>query len=144
MRASGTVCQVADRLRKLGTVMLKDLFDGKVAEALEQLPQEFRDKMQNVEVLVKDFAYPETIRSVGVESKWDLLGLYVGIPLTEQSFFMVGLLPERIFLYRRPIMRAAGGTHNLSIAIKEVVVHELGHHFGFDDGQLEAMTEIDD
>lgn len=120
--------------------MPNDLFDAEVAEALEQLPMEFRDKMENVEILVEDFADLETLNSLGLTSRWDLLGLYVGVPLTERSFFSMNPLPERIYLYRRPILKTAGGIRNLSMAIRDVLLHELGHHFGFDDRDLEQMA----
>lgn len=120
--------------------MLDELFDAKVALALENLPKEFKNKMENLEVIAEDFADSNTLRSVGVESKWDLLGLYVGVPLTERSVFTVGFLPERIYLYRRPILRAAGDQRHLQAQITSVVVHELGHHFGFDDCELAQIT----
>ncbi|MBI5572187.1 MAG: metallopeptidase family protein [Desulfomonile tiedjei] len=95
--------------------------------------------MENVEVLVEDFADDETLDSLGIESAWDLLGLYVGVPITQQSVFSFSLLPERIYLYRRPILRAARRGREVHQIIREVVIHEIGHHFGFDDTQLEEM-----
>jgi len=117
-----------------------ELFEKKVAEALEDLPEEFQKKLENVEVLVEDFADPETLSSVGVRSKWDLLGLYAGVPLTQQSFFATNVLPERIYLYRKPILRLARGPEEVTAAIRDVLIHEVGHHFGFDDKELEAMS----
>jgi predicted Zn-dependent protease with MMP-like domain len=116
------------------------VFHKHVAKALEEIPEEFQEKMENVEVLIEDFADPETLRSVGLESPWGLLGLYVGVPLSQRSVFGPGYLPERIYLYRRPILRAAGGPQNVVSTIREVVIHEIGHHFGFDDDELERMT----
>lgn len=96
--------------------------------------------MENVEVLVEEFADAETLRSVGLESPWELLGLYVGVPLDQRSVFSPGYLPDRIYLYRRPILRAAVSPQNVAPTIREVVIHEVGHHFGFDDDELERMT----
>lgn len=120
--------------------MTPELFEKKVAEALENLPEEFQEKLENVEVMVEDFADSETLRSVGVRSKWDLLGLYVGVPLTQQSFFATHVLPERIYLYRKPILRVSRGPENVAAEIRDVVIHEVGHHFGFDDEELDAMS----
>ena len=120
--------------------MTPQVFHKHVAKALEEIPEEFQERMENVEVLVEDFADPETLRSVGLESPWELLGLYVGVPLSQRSFFGSSYLPERIYLYRRPILRAAGGHHSVVSTIREVVIHEVGHHFGFDDEELERMT----
>ncbi|MBI4964830.1 MAG: metallopeptidase family protein [Desulfomonile tiedjei] len=96
--------------------------------------------MENVEVLVEDFADMETLHSLDLESPWELLGLYVGVPINERSVFSPGYLPDRIYLYRRPILRAAGSLQNVVTTIREVVIHEVGHHFGFDDDELEEMT----
>ena len=119
--------------------MTPELFRKHVARAIDEIPEEFRDKMENVEVLVEDFPDPETIHSLDLVSQWDLLGLYVGVPLTQQSVFSVNVMPERIYLYRRPILRAAFRGTDVVQLIREVIIHEVGHHFGFDDEQLDKM-----
>jgi len=116
------------------------VFRKHVAKALEEIPEEFQEKMENVEVFVEDFADPETLRSLGLETPWELLGLYVGVPINQRSVFSPGYLPERIYLYRRPILRAAGRPQDVVATIREVVIHEVGHHFGFDDEELEEMN----
>jgi len=116
-----------------------ELFRKHVARAIDEIPEEFRDKMENVEVLVEDFPDPETIHSLDLDSQWDLLGVYVGVPLTQQSVFSVNVMPERIYLYRRPILRAARRGTDVVQLIREVIIHEVGHHFGFDDEQLDKM-----
>ena len=121
--------------------MTRELFDKLVAEALDQLPEEFREKLENVEVIVEDFADLETLRSLDLQSRWDLLGLYVGVPLTHRSFFSISTLPERIYLYYHPILRQARRPLDLVKTIRDVVIHEVGHHFGFDDDELEAMSQ---
>lgn len=126
-------------------IVTPELFDEKVAEALDLVPIEFQKKMENVEVTVEDFPDPDTLRSLGLRSKWDLLGLYVGVPISERSFFANSPLPERIFLYRRPILRAAaGGTGNVPEVIRDVLIHEIGHHFGFSDDELYEMSGDED
>lgn len=125
--------------------MTPALFRKQVALALDELPKEFREKMENVEVIVEDFPDRETLDSLGMESPWELLGLYVGVPLPQQSVFSLTMLPERIYLYRRPILRAAAYSGDRTTdTIREVVIHELGHHFGFDDDELERMTGNDE
>lgn len=120
--------------------MTRDQFDRSVPEALDRIPEIFREKMRNVEVLVEDFPDQETLRSLDLDSKWALLGLYVGVPLTHQSFFSTNVLPDRIYLFRHPIVLAAGSPGKVPTVIKDVIIHELGHHLGFTDEQLYAMT----
>ena len=118
--------------------MTPELFRKHVARAVDEIPQEFHEKMENVEILVEDFPDLETIESLDLDSEWDLLGLYVGVPLTERSVFATTIMPERIYLYRRPILRAARGK-SVTQLVREVIIHEVGHHFGFDDEQLDEM-----
>ncbi|MGO8881079.1 MAG: metallopeptidase family protein [Desulfomonilaceae bacterium] len=116
------------------------LFQEKAVEALEQIPANFLEHLENVEVIVEDFANSDILRSLNVDSKWHLLGLYVGHPLTERSFFQTTLLPDRIYLFRLPILRSYEGKMNIVEAIRDVIVHEIGHHFGFNDDELLDMT----
>lgn len=106
---------------------------------MEDLPDEFREKLENVEIIVEDYPDRQTLTEMDIRSRLDLLGLYVGTPITERSVFQHGTLPDRIYLYRVPILRAAGGRHRIADTIREVFIHEVGHHFGFDDDQLDAM-----
>lgn len=120
--------------------MTPEVFRKHVAKAIDELPDEFREKMENVEVIVEDFADSETLDSLDIETPWELLGLYVGVPLPDQSVFSVILLPERVYIYRRPILRAAGQEgQDVVETIRDVVIHEIGHHFGFDDEELDRM-----
>jgi predicted Zn-dependent protease with MMP-like domain len=121
-----------------GPVNLED-FSACVAQAIEELPDEFRRKLENVEVIVEDFAHPDTLAAMRIRSPYGLLGLYRGIPITQQSVFYVNPLPDRIYLYRIPILAAAAGKRDVVQKIREVVIHEVGHHFGFDDAELEEM-----
>jgi predicted Zn-dependent protease with MMP-like domain len=116
------------------------LFSDHVRRALEEMPEEFRKKMENVEILVEDFADRETLDSVGVESPYGLLGLYVGVPITQQSVFSVSPVPDRICLYRMPILRSVRNRKEIAEKIREVLIHEVGHHFGFDDHELDEMS----
>jgi predicted Zn-dependent protease with MMP-like domain len=119
-------------------IVTPELFRKHVARAVDEIPHEFQEKMENVEILVEDFPDLETIESLDLDSEWDLLGLYVGVPLTERSVFATTIMPERIYLYRRPILRAARGK-SVTQLVREVIIHEVGHHFGLDDEQLDEM-----
>ena len=96
--------------------MSPEEFADHVNDALEDLPEPFKRKLQNVEVLVEDFADPDTLQSLGIRSRNELLGLYVGVPITRQSVFTVSPLPDRIYLYRLPILRASDASYPVRIA----------------------------
>ncbi|MFH0825095.1 MAG: metallopeptidase family protein [Pseudomonadota bacterium] len=114
-------------------------FQGLVLRALNSLPRVFQDKMENVEILVEDFPDDETLESLGIQSKWELFGLYSGVPLPHHGFFGAPVLPERIYLYQRPILGAARDENEVFALIRDVLIHEIGHHFGFDEDELEEM-----
>jgi len=115
-------------------------FEAKVKQAIDSLPTSFLEKLENVEVIIEEFPDKATLDSLGIESPWNLLGLYSGTPLTHQSFFSTITLPQRILLYRQPILRTASTQRELARVIRDVLIHEIGHHFGFDDDDLEQMT----
>ena len=105
-------------------------FEELVAEALDQIPGELAQMMDNVVVLVEDEPPPDAA---------DVLGLYVGTPLTERGEFYSGVLPDVIRLFRLPILRLC---ETWTDAVEEVlvtVVHEVAHHFGIDDDRLHEL-----
>jgi predicted Zn-dependent protease with MMP-like domain len=83
--------------------------------------------------------HDELLRELGIESGWELTGLYQGIPLTERSMSDVAL-PDLIFLYRQPILLEWIETgEDLYRLVRNVLVHEIAHHFGFNDADIEAL-----
>ncbi|MDD3471531.1 MAG: metallopeptidase family protein [Syntrophaceae bacterium] len=118
---------------------MDDIFYKTAIRALKSLPEEFSDRLVGVEIIIEDFADQETLSSVGVENPWNLLGLYAGIPMDKQSVFYQSPFPERIYIYSKPVMLAARNHQNLYEVIRDVLLHEIGHHFGFDDESLEEM-----
>jgi predicted Zn-dependent protease with MMP-like domain len=109
----------------------EDAFAGYVQEALESLPRQLRERISNVEILVDD--EPPDGRP--------LLGLYEGVPLTRRSSSYGGVLPDKITIYRGPLLRMYGADpEQLRRQVRHVVLHELAHHFGISD---ERLIEID-
>jgi predicted Zn-dependent protease with MMP-like domain len=110
--------------------------------ALERLPKPFADSIRGIVLLVQEFADDATLASLGIEDRFDLSGLYEGIPLTERSVDQSGTLPERIFLYRRAILDEwADGEETLEQLVTHVLIHEVGHHFGLSDGDIHLLEE---
>jgi predicted Zn-dependent protease with MMP-like domain len=113
--------------------------------ALAAIPSPFRDSMRNVSVLVEERADDETLRELNLESAWELTGLYRGIPLTERSVLDPVRQPDQIFLYREAILLEWIETgEDLYRLVRNVVVHEVAHHFGFSDADIEAIEQDPD
>jgi predicted Zn-dependent protease with MMP-like domain len=107
------------------------------AAAWERLPREFRDKATDVLIRVEDFATDEVLDSLGIESPFDLLGLYQGVSLNQKSVMDLPRQPDMVFLYRRAILEEwAEGEETLGRLVAHILVHEIGHHFGFSDDDM--------
>jgi len=110
--------------------------------ALLSLPEPFAGHLRDVVLLIEEFADDETLDAMGIEDPFDLTGIYEGIPLTERSVDQSGTLPDKIRLFRRPILDEwAGGEDTLEHLIAHVLVHEVGHHFGLSDEDMHALEE---
>jgi len=108
--------------------------------AIGSMPQLFRDHLEGVSVHVEEFADAKTLADLNITSPWGLLGVYQGRPLTEQSIWASGELSSRIRLFRQPLLSqwVASG-EELEDLIVHVLVHEVGHHFGYSDADMEAI-----
>ena len=110
------------------------------AAALETIPAVLRAQVEGVVMRVTEFPDPDVERDMELESPFDILGLYVGIPFGEKSSGAVTHAPDMIFLYRRPILDYWCETgEELAHVIRHVLIHEIGHHFGFSDEDMEAL-----
>jgi predicted Zn-dependent protease with MMP-like domain len=105
-------------------------FDDLVSQALDEVPPELAALMDNVAVFVEDESQPG-----GPE----LLGLYEGIPLTERDSMYAGVLPDRILIFRGPILRSCETAEEVVEEVRITVVHEIAHHFGIDDDRLHEL-----
>ena len=116
-------------------------FEDLAHEAFAQLPEGFRKRCDGVTVHVADFPDEETLRDLDCESEFDLLGLFRGLGLAEASAsFETGQMPNMVWLYRRPILDYwAEHDETLGTIIRHVLVHEIGHHFGLSDEDMEAI-----
>ena len=107
---------------------------------LDRLPSPFRDSLGDIVLSIEEIADTETSRSFGLKYPIQLSGLYQGVPLNRQSIGQSGTLPERITLYRQPILAEWRSTpHSLDEIVSHIVIHEIGHHFGFSDDDMHAL-----
>ena len=110
--------------------------------ALASIPPPFAEHVQDVGIAVEDRADDATLHDLEIESAWELTGLYRGVPLTQRSVLDVVPQPDRIFLYRQAILLEWIETgEDLYRLVRSVVVHEIAHHFGFSDADIEAIEQ---
>lgn len=109
---------------------------------LDRLPSPFAESLGDIVLLIEEVASPDTARRVGLRHPMQLSGLYEGVPLNQQSVLQSGTLPERITLYRRPIIAEWQSTRvSLGQLVSHIVIHEVGHHFGFSDDEMHALED---
>ena len=111
-------------------------FEKLVAKAVDELPDEFQRRMENVSISVEDRPSKEILRKQGIKSPSTLLGLYQGIPLKKRGVYYSNVLPDMITIYQEPIEMLCSNEDRIKKRVKEVVMHELGHHFGMTEEDL--------
>jgi len=112
-------------------------FEALAAEAYARLPAEFRDKSKDLLIRVEDFATDDVLEQLGIGNAYELLGLYHGVSLNNKSVMDLPRQPDMVFLYRRPMLEEwAESGEALGDLITHVLVHEIGHHFGFSDDDM--------
>ncbi len=115
-------------------------FEQLAAAAWERLPQEFRGMCQGVVIRIEDFAPDDVLKDLEIESPFDLMGLYQGVSLDRKSVMDPSAQPDMVFLYRAAILDFwAEGDETLGALVTHVLVHEIGHHFGLSDADMEAI-----
>ena len=123
-----------------GEDFTQERFERVAQETWDALPREFREIVGNLAIQVVDFADRDTLDLMGIDSPFDLLGLYHGVGLPFKSVHDIPHGPDMIFLYRLPILRYARQEgEDVDQVIRHVLIHEVGHHFGFSDDDMEDI-----
>jgi predicted Zn-dependent protease with MMP-like domain len=113
------------------------------AMAWQRLPRQFRDLCDNVVIRVEDFPTDEVLQEMGLESPFDLLGLFQGVSIDRRSVMDPAGMPNLVYLYRRPILDYwADHEETLGRLVTHVLVHEIGHHFGLSDADMENIEAL--
>jgi predicted Zn-dependent protease with MMP-like domain len=111
-----------------------------VARVLDELPEMFNCRLQNVEIVVQKKAGRKRLEALGLDPNRDVLyGLYEGIPLSERSVFDPPLLPDRITIFSEPLLRDFPEPVELRNQIRLTVLHEIAHFFGIDEEEIEKL-----
>ena len=109
-------------------------------QAIARLPEHFRRHLTRVVLRIEEFADDAVLDQLGIEDPFDLSGLYTGRPVSEESNWVSGELPPMVYLFRRPLLDEWVETGvALEDLITHVIVHEIGHHFGFSDADMHAI-----
>jgi predicted Zn-dependent protease with MMP-like domain len=117
----------------------KQRFSELVERALEGLPQPFADHVEEISVEIKDRPTRKQLHDLGMEEDELMLGLYVGSPFIDRSVLHSGQLPDRIFIFQEDVELASDSEADLVEQVRVTVLHELGHHFGMDEDQLDEL-----
>ncbi|WP_194954929.1 metallopeptidase family protein [Sphingopyxis solisilvae] len=126
-----------------GTAPDADAMFAMAEVALATMPAVFLPHIQGVLIAIEEFADDEVLKSLDIEHPYDLTGLYEGRPLTERSVSESGGMPDRVTLYRIPILVEWIETgERLDRLVRHVLIHEIGHHFGFSDDDMHALEDM--
>lgn len=119
--------------------MRMEAFQRLVSEALEGLPDEIREKLDNVDIVVADWPDQGTLQRAGLQHPVQLLGFYHGVPQTKRRHHYGLVLPDKITVYRGPIEMQSSTTEQTRAIVRRVVRHEIAHHLGIDDERLREI-----
>ena len=119
--------------------MDRERFVWLVAKAVDSLPDEFRTKMDNIDVVVEDQPTPDQLAQVGLKQSRTLLGLYQGVPLTRRGRHYGLVTPDKITIFQKPIEAICRYDAEVVTEIQKVVKHEIAHHFGISDARLREL-----
>ena len=120
--------------------MNRNEFEALVRDVLEKLPKEFKDKLQNVDVVIEENLDMNTIKTLGLGAKGRFLGLYQGVPLKDRTHYYGIVMPDKITLYKQNIELVCKTTGlDILEEVRHVIQHEIAHHFGISDKRLKDL-----
>lgn len=120
--------------------MTREEFEDLVREALDDLPQEFAERLDNIEIVIEDEPEPELLHSMGMDARRQtLFGLYQGVPLHLRGDSYSGVLPDKITIFYRPLLRVCRTPDRVRQQVRKTVIHEVGHFFGLNDKAIRDL-----
>lgn len=119
--------------------MERERFEALVVTAVNELPPEFGNKLENIDVVVRDYPTSRQLAKMGIRHGTTLLGLYEGIPHTKRTVGYSMVLPDKITIFQKPIEAKCSSEEEIMKEIQRVVRHEIAHHFGIDDHRLREI-----
>ena len=119
--------------------MEREIFESLVAKAIEDLPKEFLEVLENVDIVVEDYPTPDELRKSAVGHDETLLGLYEGVPQTRRTSGYNMVLPDKITIFQKPIETRCSNDDQVYAEVKKTIKHEIAHHFGISDERLREI-----
>jgi len=119
--------------------MDRERFESLVVKAIESLPDELHERMENIDVVIEDFPTAHQLTEVDKKRNETLLGLYEGVPLTQRSHYYGMVAPDKITIFQKPIESLYRTDARIVAEIRKVVLHEIAHHFGISDARLKEL-----
>jgi predicted Zn-dependent protease with MMP-like domain len=123
--------------------MDRESFERLVARAVDDLPEEFLERLENIDIVVADYPTPDQMHRTGLGRGETLLGLYEGVPRTRRGWHYGLVPPDKITIFQRSIEAKCRYGGNIATEIQRVVKHEIAHHFGISDARLHQLEEDD-
>jgi len=114
-------------------------FEELVAEAISSLPEKFKEKMENVVVVIEGLPSRELLMEMKIKSPYGLLGLYRGIPYPRRGIWYRNVMPDKIIIFKKPIEVRCKSKEEIKESVRRVVVHEIGHYFGLGEADLRKI-----
>ena len=110
-----------------------------VIKAVESLPEEFKERLSNIDIVIEDWPTKSQLKRLRLSAKFELLGLYEGVPITERNQGYNLVLPDKITIFQKPIENRCSTVKQVKEEIIEVVKHEIAHYFGLSDETLDEI-----
>ncbi len=121
--------------------MKKEQFEQLVEEALVHLPKKFKNLIENLVIMVEKEAPSDIYRQTGSHPFSRILGTYHGVPFTHRGPYYGNIPPDVIVIYQKPIEEICSTAEQIKEKVREVVIHEIGHYFGFSDEEMRKIEE---
>jgi len=114
-------------------------FEELITEAISSLPEKFKEKMENIVVVVESLPSQELLKEMKIKSPYGLLGLYRGVPYPRRGIWYRNVMPDKIIIFKKPIEVRCRNKEEIKKSVRRVVVHEIGHYFGLGEADLRKI-----
>ncbi len=114
-------------------------FEELVTEAMSSLRKKFKEKMENIVVVIESLPSQELLREMRIKSPYGLLGLYRGVPYPRRGIWYRNVMPDKIIIFKKPIEARCRNKEDIKESVRRVVVHEIGHYFGLGEADLRKI-----